>query len=346
VSKNKLKFLIFVVSFLALFLIDNKQIKAIDYNVSVESVSNLVYGNKLKDGTITGESEIEGEFSFYDSDLVLDNVGTKSIDIIFTPQDLNNYSSKRITVDVEVSRKKISVVFSTPIYKQYDGNSSISLPEYSYVGIIDNEIEVVGTLTATLAATYVSEDIPLVLSGVTLVGDKANCYYIDLEEHTARIYPSRLEKGGENATYIDLDKDVYVDISYSLKVEKINEAVSVNKKYTSFLRYNYEVYSHNNVKLSVDSKFKIMMKIDKEVMEKERLKVFELTSSGEYKELEYFYQEGVIYFSIDSDSSLVLTTRDIEYELIVLFSGVLLFSLVFIVIYRFKNSRIKEYKSY
>ena len=52
------------------------------------------------------------------------------------------------------------------------------------------------------------------------------------------------------------------------------------------------------------------------------------------------------HFKMDSTSSLVLSTRDIEYHFIILFSAILIFSLIFVIVYRLKNSKIKEYKEY
>lgn len=344
-SKNKLKFLLFFSFSLLFMFVNNNYVNAQDYNISINSLEGLTYGNKLKDVKINGNSEgVEGTFYFYNQEYVLDTVGEIELEIFFVAK--NSSEVKSITVTKEVLPKKISVWFENPLYKQYDGLSTLNLPNYSYVGIINNEVSVEGTLIGNVTATYVGDAIPVVLSGVTIVGEKSDCYYLDLLEHNARIYPSVLEKNGENASKITLDKDVYVDISYSLNVKKDNGNELIDNKYTSFAKYSYEVYDYNNEKINVSGKYDILMKIDEDVMNKERLKVFELTKDGEYKELVYTYRNGEIHFKMDSTSSLVLSTRDIEYHFIILFSAILIFSLIFVIVYRLKNSKIKEYKEY
>ena len=346
-SKNKLKFVIFIFAFLSFLVFKSDFVLANDYTISIESVDNLVYGNKLKDGYINGKSSISGEFSFYKQENVINSVGETEIEIIFTPDDLENYETKKVNFVANVEKRKIFVIFEAPIYKQHDGGTGVNLPCFSYGGIINNEVNVAGTLVGNFSATYVGEDIPIVLSGITIEGEKSEYYYVDLLEHSGRIYPSKLEKGGENATIINLDKGVYVDVGYSLKVSKEDYNTSIcNDMYTSFLKYSYIVYNHNGVKMDVDGNFKVQMSISQEIMNTERIKLFELTSDGEYKKLDYSYIDGEIRFSIASQSELVICARNIEYKFIFLFSAILLFSLIFVIVYRWKNSRIKEYKEY
>lgn len=345
-SKNKLKFVVFIVSFLAFIFFCPDFIRASEYEINVSSIEGLSYGNKLNEATIVGSSEIEGEFSFYQGDSVLKDIGEIDVEIVFTPSDLQTYSSKKVTIKGNVSPRKISVFFYTPLYKQYDGNTTIDLPDCSYVGIIDNEVNVVGKLVGVLDGSYVGQGIGVTLSGVTIEGENSECYYIDFYEHTARIYPSTLEKEGENATIIRLERDVYVDTIYSLKVVVDEEERLIKDKYTSFLTYSYEVYNHNNQLINVEGKYDVLMSIDESVINIERLNVYELTSKGEYKELAYAYKNGKIHFIIDNGSSIVFATRNIEYGLIVLFSGILVFSLLFVVVYRYRNNKVREYKRY
>lgn len=346
-SKNKLKFVIFIFAFLSFLVFKSDFVLASDYTISIESVDNLVYGNKLKDGYINGKSSIDGEFSFYKQENIIDSVGETEIEIIFTPDDLQNYETRKINFIANVEKRKIFVIFEAPIYKQHDGTTGVNLPNFSYGGIINNEVSIEGSLIGNFSATYVGEDIPVILSGITIEGEKNEYYYVDLLEHSGRIYPSKLEKGGENATTITLDKGVYVDVGYSLKVIKEDYNASIcDDMYTSFLKYSYVVYNHNGIEMDVDGNFKVQMSISQDIMNTERLKLFELTSDGEYKKLEYSYIDDEIGFSIDSGSVLVISTRNIEYKFIFLFSAILLFSLVFVIVYRWKNSRIKEYKEY
>lgn len=345
VIKNKLNFIILIAFVFILFVFFSNETRASDYTVTITSIDGLEYGNKLKNATINGESNgVEGEFSFYNSEMVLDSVGEVNLEIVFIP--LNSSEVKKINYVGIVEKRKISIAFDAPIYKQYDGNDNIVLPTFSYVGILNNEVEVVGELIGKLSATYVSEDIAITLSGVEIVGDKKDCYYLDLFEHTARIYPSILEKSGVNETFITLDENVYVDISYSLKVEPKMVNSKILNKYTAFESYSYEVYSHNNVKQDVDGNFDIKMKINDKITVMERLAIFELTKEGKYKKLEYSIHDGYIHTSIESGSQLVFATRDIEYHFIIFFSGVLIFYFLFVIVYRLKNSRIKTGKIY
>jgi hypothetical protein len=94
--------------------------------------------------------------------------------------------------------------------------------------------------------------------------------------------------------------------------------------------------------LNVKGNYTVALKISEDKMSKERLTVFELDENGEYHELEYTYTNGTMYFEIDADSEVVFTTRDIENNLIVVFMGVLLFSLIFMLVSLIKNSRISE----
>lgn len=343
--KNKLKYIIFIPLFVLFFAFFSVEIKASDYPVTINNVTNLVYGNKLKDAIIDGESsEVEGEFSFYNKEIVLDRVGEIELEIIFVPKDSNEV--KKISYNAIVEKREISIFFFSPIYKQYDGSDNIKLPAYTYQGIINEEVSIQGGLRGKLTATYVSEDIPIILSGIEIVGDKKDCYYLDLLEHSARVYPSTLNKSGVNETQIIIDEGVYVDIGYSLKVEEQNKQEKINDKYTGFKVYKYDVYSYNNVLLEINSEYQVKMVIDEDIKNKERLALFEVTKDGEYKKLNYNIKDSEIHFTIDSNSKVVFATRNIEYHFILLCTSILIFYAVFIVVYRCKNSKILNGSKY
>lgn len=334
-GKNKLKITIFTVFVALLTMFFSSEISARDYNVSVEKVEGLIYGNSLQNASIIGKSDgVEGEFSFANSDMVLTQIGEIVLEINFKPNDSNEI--KKINFTGIVERRKIDIVFDSLIYKQYDGTDSIALPKYSYAGIINNEVSVEGDLTARLSASYVSKDIPIILGGVEIVGEKRYCYYIDFLEYTGTIYPSVLEKPGVNATEITLDQDVFVNVDYNLRVLEYENNTSIDKKYTGFNMYQYGVYDHNNRPIDVSGSFDVVMNLNDNVVKKERLALFELTSTGEYKKLDYNINDGRIYFSIANDSSVIFATRNIEYRLIMLFVAVLGMYLLFLIAYRIK----------
>lgn len=318
-------------------LFSNAKVEALDYNIRVDSVENLVYGNTLKDAYIVGDSDIEGEFVFVNPNQVIDTMGNMEINIKFVASNIDY--TEYIKFIYEVSPRKISVVFNEPLYKQCDGSTSIVLPTYNYDGIIENEVNVIGTLKGELLASYVGEDIGVVLSGISIDGEKSDHYYLELNEHKARVYPSVLEKDGENYTRITLEKDVYVDIGYSLKVveTKVNEIVE--NKYTSFAKYDYLVYSHTNEIMEIDGRYIINMKVNDAILNNERLGVFQLNNAGEYKEIEYQIKDGFISFVLDKDCSVIFATRNIEYYLIIIFTLFLIVIFSFIFIYRYVNMK-------
>lgn len=340
--KNKLKFVIYIFSFVLFFMFFNNKVNALDYDVNINSIEGLVYGNKLNSAKINGESTIDGHFSFYDGNILLNNVGNISVEVVFIPSDLDNYEVKRVNVNSFIEKRKIEVVFSGFIYKQYDGSDKINLPEYRYDGIIDEEVSVIGDLVATLEGIYVGEDIPVILSGVEIIGEKKEFYQLELSGHRGNVYPLMLEKEGYNATQITLDKNVYVDTRYSLIIN-VNENVNtINDKYSTFKEIEYLVYNHNNIKLDIQGNFKVSMNASDEDVNRNRFTLFELTKEGEYKKIEYVYNNGKLEFNIASTSRIVFATRDIEYNLIYLFNAVLLFCLCFVIVSRIKNSKMKE----
>lgn len=345
VSKKGLKIFVFIFMGLLISFVDNSKVSALDYSLSVDSVENLVYGNEYGEGTINGTTDIQGEFSFEHEDDKINDVGQTSVDIIFTPQD-TRYPIKKLTINAVIEQRKISVVFDSLLHKQYDGTTNLQLPEYRYDGILNDEVSIVGDLKATLESGYVGETVLVDFSGIEIQGTKKDFYYLDLENHTARIYPSTLQNYGHNATTIMLDDDVFVDIGYSLKVDKKDVNENIENLYTSFAKYDYVVYNHKGIVENVDGQYKVTMNLSNDIMNMKRLELFELTNSGEYKELNYTYKDGKISFSIDSHSSFVLATRDIEYKFIWLFSSILFIYACAIVVSKVRNEKVKSKVAY
>lgn len=340
-NKNKLKFIVFL-GFIFLFMLSFQQIKASEYEINVEKVENLVYGNSLKSAKIVGNSSILGNFSFENENLVLNDVGNIELKIVFTPSDVENFNKKEILFETNVEKRRVTIIFDRLLYKQYDGTKEIDLPSYTYSGIINNEVEIEGNLVGTLEASYISDEVNVELSGLTIVGEKKDCYYLETSDYVAKIFPKILEKKGANETILILADNIYINLDSSLKIEVKEETKKIDRNYATFKIYNYDIYNGEN-KLDIDSDIVVSMKIDKNIMDTKRLKIFELTSEGKYQELEYRYSDDKINFTMNSNSKLVFATNNIEYSLIIIFSGVILFYLIFIMFYRFKNSKIKEY---
>lgn len=337
-SKNSFRYILFIGLLFLFGIVFSNKIDAINQDISVTNIEGLVYGNTLGNATIYGNSNgVEGVFTFADKDRILSTVGEIELEVLFIPKDSN--SIVKINYLGIVEKRKISVVFDSPIYKQYDGNTSIDLPRHSYKGILHNEVTVEGVLLATLSASYVSEGIPVILSGIEIVGEKKDYYYLDLLGHYARISPSKLEKEGSLATTIYLDKNVYVDVGYILRVNSKEESKRINDTYTSFKTYTYNVYSHNNTLLTVAGTLDIYTKVEKGLLDKERLALFELTKDGEYKQLDYSINGEYLNVKIAGGSAIVFATRNIEYHFIVLFSFLLLCYGIFIVVYRLSKTK-------
>ena len=108
------------------------------------------------------------------------------------------------------------------------------------------------------------------------------------------------------------------------------------------MEYEFIVFDHNGNQTNVNGKYNVSLKIDNDKFSKERLEIFEKTSDNKFIKLNYTYDEGVMRFEIDSDSNIVFTTRNIEYHFILIFSGIILFSAIYVVCYRLVNSKIVD----
>ena len=293
------------------------------YDIAIEG---LEYGDKYSDGEIVIKEQSEpGTFVIACPDDVVNQTGIIFIGVNFIP-DNEGYPSEYFQVEVEIKAIDVIIVFDSLIYKQHDGSDVAILPGYSLDGIIHDSVSVEGKLEGRYETTLVSDNIPITLSGISLKGDYSGAYNLILTGHTGRIHPSYLQDVANRVT-LDLDENVFISGNYNLNVKQEDDNHNIIDKYTSFSKTSFAVYDQTNRKIEIDGKYKATYKIDKEIMAKERLAIFELDENNNYKELEYIYSNGVLYFEIDTSSSVVFATRNIEYHYIALFSGILLFSL-------------------
>ena len=334
-------------TFLAIFMFIFTQCNIVsasdsdDYEVEIEIVG-LEYGDKYGDGEIVVKKQtIPGEFVYLYPNDVVNRTGIINIGINFIPQDRDTYGTSYMSVEVEIRAIDVVIVFDSPIYKQHDGTDFAPLPEYSINGIIHDSVSVVGELVGKYSTTLVSDDIPIILSGISLEGEYSGAYNLILDGHTGRIHPSYLQDVANRVT-LDLDENVFISGNYNLNLKKENTNDLINEKYTAFSKYGFIVYDQNNRQLDIQGNYKVALKIDEKIVKKERIALFELDENNNYKELEYTYEGGILYCNIDTNSEVVFATRNIEYHFIILFSGILLFSLGFVVVYVIKNSKINK----
>ena len=130
----------------------------------------------------------------------------------------------------DVAKKNIEIIFDSPIYKRYDGTEQVDLPQHSYIGIINNEVTVVGDLQGSFNGSYVAEEVGITLSGVVLEGEKKDCYTLVLTGHYGRIHPSYVNDVS-NSVSIEFGENVYVDVMATVNMKNIFETKKVNKLY-------------------------------------------------------------------------------------------------------------------
>lgn len=336
---KKVIYILFISIFM-LFCAQTKVEASEDYNIEIERIEGLVYGdNYAKAKIIPKIQDIEGAFSFAHPQRVANSIGEILVWITFTPDDIETYGGPISWQETAVVEKRnIEIVFETPIYKQYDGTTDVILPAYRYVGILDDEVTVVGNLTGQFSGSYVEEEVGIILSGVQVEGAKKDYYNLVLDGHSGRIHPSYINDA-YNTVSIEFSKNVYVDVMATVIVEKEENSELVNDLYTSFMSYGFTVFDHNNEIISINGRYKVGLKIGDNVANLERLQVFEMDAYNNYKELSYTYNNGVMFFEMSPDSKIVFTTRNIEYNFIYMFVGILFVSFVFMIIYWIFNSR-------
>ncbi|KMQ50236.1 Endo-1,4-beta-glucanase, partial [Chitinispirillum alkaliphilum] len=106
--------------------------------------SSIVYGQTLSQSLLSGgQASVSGAFSFADDTKVLD-AGTINAEVVFTPEDEENWTSITFTVTVEVQRRGLEIIAGegTKTYGDED-------PELAYTlnGELVGQDSIVGNLT-------------------------------------------------------------------------------------------------------------------------------------------------------------------------------------------------------
>ena len=229
---KKVIFMIFMAIFLFIFTQTGFVSAQEDYTIEIESVTGLTYGDTISKGRIViKEQSVPGEVFFQHPDRIVNTAGEYTVWVTFKPTDVNAYGNGiSIPFVADVAKKNIEIIFDSPIYKRYDGTEQVDLPQHSYIGIINNEVTVVGDLQGSFNGSYVAEEVGITLSGVVLEGEKKDCYTLVLTGHYGRIHPSYVNDVS-NSVSIEFGENVYVDVMATVNMKNIFETKKVNKLY-------------------------------------------------------------------------------------------------------------------
>lgn len=303
-------FIMLLIGFFCLcFLSDENVVSAKD--VIIEEypiVTEIVYGEPLFQATfIGGKANVDGKFVWVEEDAILD-AGISGQRVIFFPTD-TAYSYKELVMDVKVNKRKVELKFEDELYKQYDQKSTIDLPNYVVVGIIDKSVYVRGELKASLESGLVGENVKVILSGLELVGEGSSNYSLVLTGHSATIHPDSIEKFGPVKNKIDFDDKTFVPVGSNLFVEQV-ENLEMNNY---IVRETYDVYvKSDNKRFDISGKVDVKIKIDENSLKGKRIKLFNYYN-GKYENIEYEYIDGYLIYTSNGLGNLVIAQKEKSY---------------------------------
>ena len=120
------------------------------------------YGDKLSDVGLPIENNGTWSWKTDDPDVTVGNVGTNPFTAVFTPNDINNYKSVEVSVNVDVGKADSSYVVPTGLTASYGNKlSDVNLPsnvEGGYWSWKDNNISVGDVGTNTFTAVFTPKD--------------------------------------------------------------------------------------------------------------------------------------------------------------------------------------------
>ena len=200
--------------------------------VSYVEVTGIVYGQKLEESTVTsyriyepgGKTPIPGSFHWEEPEAVLE-AGIHSRNLIFVPEDADEYAEREIPVSVTVSKRPITLSGVTVWGRAYDGTVNAEILEKgSFTNVVPGD-----TVTYTVTGTFADKKVawnekneviskPVALK-VTLTGDSAKNYTLseDSQTETAAVIGCRSIRvtGGISAQ----DRD-YAPNRYDVRIIK------------------------------------------------------------------------------------------------------------------------------
>ena len=336
-------FALVIINFYMFFGVDIKA--AYPVITQKPTASDIIYSQPLYMSVIDGgESNVKGSYK-WKNELEIYKAGTHNAIVVFTPDD-QMYDSVEFELPVNVHAKKVYLKFERSLQKRYDQNNKLDVPGYIVQGIIDDDVYVSGNITATLESVLIGENIKVTIEGLELRGENKNNYYLDLDNHTASIHPVYLEKFGGERDRVEFLDNIYVPVNSVFLVDKINDLKFYNDEYNVKAAYMGKVMNNGRV-IDIKDKVAVKLKIDRELMNIKRIKIFNLYN-GDYKEIkEYTYKDGYLVYFCNGLGTTVIVQKKPNYTWIYVVSSILLAISSCLVIKQVLANRVKinRYKS-
>lgn len=305
--------------------------------------SDISYGEPLFQSKLDGgRANVDGVFYWKNEKKILE-VGTYTEMVVFQPFN-SDYEEKEILVDIVVNRRRVYIKFEDDIYKQYDGTTSITLPNYIVGGVIDSGVFVRGNLEGQLESSLVGESV-VNLSGVELVGAKSFNYYLDLNGFRATIYRTSVEKFGNIKDKVEFGLNTYVANDAVIYVEKVENHAIEKKGYNVYDVYDIYLKSDEE-RIDISDKVNVKVKIDENSLNYRNFEVYNYYN-GSYQKLDFKYEDGYILYTADGLGNLVFMQKIESYWWIYVCLGVFILVCCMLWIIKSLSSRekINKYKS-
>lgn len=285
---------------------------------------DIIYGQPLFMSKLNGGSvNVDGTFLWKENNLVLD-AGVHEQIVVFVPND-SAYSREEISVEVNVSKRRVYLEFSEKLQKQYDSSDRLIAPSYVVRGIVDKEVYVSGNISLKLASVFVGENIDVTISGLELKGDVKDNYYLDLSGFKASVHPKFKEFFGETKDRVDFSFETLIPVNSVLKIEKnLNENLDL-KNHKIISAYEVSVVSNNSV-VDIEKIVHVKIKVNEENLNVKRLKIYNYYDN-EYKEIDYSYADGYLSYSCVGLGTLVIAQKDFNYIWLYIICGIILMGL-------------------
>lgn len=342
INKSKI-FMCFIFFIGVFFFVDFSVAKANEIIINQYPVAtDITYGQPLYMSSLSGGSaNVDGAFVWDDEVLVLE-AGVKQAKVNFVA-DEESYGEVSFFVDVKVNLRRVYLKFEDALYKIYDGGTSLILPNYTVVGIVDKDVSLSGEATAALENGFVGENVKVNITGLQLVGARASNYFFDLNNIVATVYPDHVVKFGEDHKVVFVG-EIHVPISSTLSIEKVTDFNFFKKGYKTKNVYDIDVKSGNSV-VDVDVEVLVKLKLD-EISKSKKILMFNYYN-GEYEELNYNYDGDYLVYTAEGLGMLVIIEAETSYwwlYSIIIF--IFIFVLNFICIKKVCNrQKINKYKS-
>lgn len=299
--------------------VDAKEI----YILSYPSASDLTYGEPLFESKLTGgKASVEGHFKWKEANKSLMEIGTSNEDVLFIPED-SSLDILIMKIEVKVNKRRVYIKFEDNLYKQYDGNVGLDLPNYVIGGIIDSSVYVAGDLKGTTASVLVGDNIGVNLEGLELKGEKKDNYYLDLKGFYATIHPKVIEKFGGIKNRVEFSENVYVPVDSLVFVDEINSnglsksGFEIKSIYDLYIKSSYS-------RIEVSGDVGVRVKIEQADLDYRRIKIYNYYND-EFQQLDYKYIDGYLYYNCSGLGKLVIAQEDYNYSWVYI-------SLVFVLI--------------